>query len=179
VLPRAESQMKFAILDPPPGVSWSYSMFNFDTDPPRLARAGESLNALNPDLAPLKKRGGKIVQYSGWADQQVNPLPGIDYYQTVSRRMGEDATRDFYRLFMVPGMFHCNGGPGCNTADWLSAVMDWVEKGAAPTQIMGAHVEEGKTTRTRPNCPYPQVARYKGTGGIDDGASFSCVAPSK
>ena len=176
VLPRAESQMKFAMLDPPPGASWSYTMFNFDHDPERLTKAGEALNARNPDLAPLKKRGGKIVQYSGWADQQVNPFPGIEYYETVSKRMGADATRDFYRLFMIPGMFHCNGGPGCNTVDWLAAVMDWVEKGNAPTQLVGAHVEKGITTRTRPLCPYPLVARYKGTGSIDEAASFSCVA---
>ncbi len=174
VLPRSESQMKFALLDPPPGPSWSYTMFNFDTDPPRLARAASELNAQNPDLAPLKKRGGKIVQYSGWADQQVNPLPGIEYYETVSKRMGGAATREFYRLFMVPGMFHCSGGPGCNTADWLGAVMDWVEKGTAPAQITGAHVEGGNTTRTRPLCPHPQVARYKGTGSIDAAANFAC-----
>ncbi len=177
VLPRAESYMKFAMLDPRPSSSWSYTMFDFDTDPPRLTRAGTALNARNPDLAPLKKRGGKIVQYSGWADPQVNPLPGIEYYQTVSQSMGEAATRDFYRLFMVPGMFHCHGGPGCGTADWLAAVMDWVEKGAAPAQLIGAHVERSKTTRTRPLCPYPQVARYQGTGSIDDAANFACVAP--
>ncbi len=176
VLPRAESQMKFEMLDPAPGASWSYTMFNFDTDPPRLAKTGAELNARNPDLAPLKKRGGKIVQYSGWADQQVNPLPGIEYYETVSKRMGAAATRDFYRLFMVPGMFHCNGGPGCNTVDWLAAVMEWVEKGNAPAQLVGAHVEHGNTTRTRPLCPYPQVARYKGTGSIDEAANFACVA---
>lgn len=177
VLPRAESQMKFAMLDPAPGPSWNVGMFNFDTDPARLVKAAADLNARNPDLAPVKKRGGKILQYSGWADQQVNPLPGIEYYETVSRKLGEDATRDFYRLFMVPGMFHCSGGPGCNTADWLGAVMDWVEKGTAPAQLTGAHIESGKITRTRPLCPYPQVARYRGTGSIDEAGSFSCVVP--
>ena len=72
VLPRSESQMKFAILEPAPGPDWSYTQFNFDTDPPRTARAAAELNPRNPNLAPLKKRGGKIIQYSGWADQQVN-----------------------------------------------------------------------------------------------------------
>ncbi len=106
----------------------------------------------------------------------MNPLPGIEYYETVSKRMGDAATRDFYRLFMVPGMFHCSGGPGCNTADWLTATMDWVEKGVAPTQMIGAHLESGNTTRTRPLCPYPQIARYKGAGSTDDAANFACVA---
>ncbi len=176
VLPRAESQMKFAMLYPAPGPSWSYTMFNFDSDPERLTKAAAELNARNPDLAPLKKHGGKIVQYSGWADQQVNPFPGIEYYETVSKRMGSEPTRDFYRLFMIPGMFHCSGGPGCGSVDWLAVVMDWVEKGNAPQQIIGAHVEHGTTTRTRPLCPYPQVARYKGSGSSDDAANFSCVS---
>jgi hypothetical protein len=177
VLPRSESQMKLAMLNPPPGPSWDYTMFNFDTDPPKVAEAAALLNPQNPDLAPLKKRGGKIVQYAGWADQQVNPQPGIEYYSTVSKRFGATETRDFYRLFMVPGMFHCGGGPGCGSVDWLSVVMDWVEKGKAPAQIAGAHVESGNITRTRPLCPYPQVARYKGAGSIDEAANFACVAP--
>ncbi len=176
VLPRSESQMKMAMLDPPPGPSWSYTMFNFDTDPARVAKAAAELNPRNPNLAPLKKRGGKIVQYSGWGDQQVNPFPGTEYYETVSKRMGEKTTRDFYRLFMVPGMYHCSGGPGCGTVDWLAAVMDWVEKGVAPEKLIGAHVEKGETTRTRPLCRYPQVARYKGSGNADEAGSFACVA---
>lgn len=108
----------------------------------------------------------------------MNPLPAIEYYDAVTERMGEAETRDFYRIFMVPGMFHCNGGPGCNTADWLGTVMDWVEKGSAPAQITGAHVEGGKTLRTRPLCAYPNVARYKGMGSVDEAASFGCVAPT-
>jgi feruloyl esterase len=177
VLPRSESQMKLAMLNPPPGPSWNYTMFNFDTDPAKVSDAAAILNPQNPDLAPLKKRGGKILQYSGWADQQVNPQAGLEYYETVSKRLGAAETRDFYRVFMVPGMFHCNGGPGCGSADWLSVVIDWVEKGTAPAQIVGAHIESGKTTRTRPLCPYPQVARYKGAGSVDEASNFSCVAP--
>lgn len=177
VLPRGESQMKFYGLTPPPGPAWSYTQFDFDKDPPRTAQAAKDLNPLNPNLAPLKKRGGKIIQYSGWADQQVNPLPGITYYETVRRKMGEAATRDFYRMYMVPGMFHCGGGPGCGSVDWLAAVMDWVEKGIAPEALTGAHMEKGVTARTRPVCPYPQVARYKGTGNRDEAASFVCQAP--
>jgi feruloyl esterase len=169
--------MKLAMLNPPPGPSWNYTMFNFDTDPAKITEAAAILNPQNADLAPLKKRGGKIVQYAGWGDQQVNPLPGIEYYTAVDKRLGASDTRDFYRLFMVPGMFHCNGGPGCGSVDWLSVVTDWVEKGNAPAQIVGAHMENGTATRTRPLCPYPQVARYKGAGSIDEAANFTCVAP--
>ncbi len=176
VLPRSESQMKYFMLDPSPGSSWEFTMFDFDKDPARLTRAAAELNARNTNLEPLRKRGGKILQYSGWADQQVNPMPGIAYYEEVSQRFGDAATRDFYRLFMVPGMFHCGGGPGCGTVDWLAALMDWVENGKAPAQLTGAHVEKGTTTRTRTLCPYPQVARYKGTGSVDEAANFACVA---
>ena len=179
VLPRSESQMKLMMLNPPPGPTWDYTMFNFDTGPARVADAAAILNPRNPDLAPLKKRGGKIVQYAGWGDQQVNPRPGIDYYNSVGQKLGEKEERDFYRLFMVPGMFHCNGGPGCGSVDWLTVVTDWVEKGTAPDRIVGAHVENGQTTRTRPLCPYPMVARYKGEGSIDDAANFACQNPGK
>ena len=177
VLPRAESQMKFYALDPPPGPPWRYTMFNFDKDPVRTARAAKDVNPLNPDLSPLKKRGGKIIQYSGWADQQVNPLPGIEYYETVNKRMGYAETREFYRLFMVPGMFHCGGGPGCGNVDWLAALMNWVENGVNPKQLTGTHLEKGQATRTRPLCSYPQVARYRGTGSIDEAANFDCRIP--
>ena len=107
----------------------------------------------------------------------MNPLPAIDYYEAVNKRLGPAATRDFYRLYMVPGMFHCGGGPGCGSVDWLAALMNWVEKGVAPAQLVGAHLEKGQPTRTRPVCPYPQIARYKGTGPQDDAASFSCQTP--
>jgi feruloyl esterase len=76
---------------------------------------------------------------------------------------------------MVPGMLHCSGGPGCGNADWLGALMNWVEKGQAPAQIVGSHLEKGQATRTRPVCPYPQVARYKGTGNKDDAANYACL----
>jgi feruloyl esterase len=90
--------------------------------------------------------------------------------------MGEKETTDFYRFFPVPGMFHCGGGPGCGNADWLSAVVGWVEKGVAPEMIVGAHVEGGATTRTRPICMYPTVAKYKGLGSVDEAVNFSCGA---
>jgi feruloyl esterase len=91
------------------------------------------------------------------------------------KTMGEKETKDFYRFFPVPGMFHCGGGPGCGNVDWLSAAVNWVEKGIAPSMLVGAHIENGKTTRTRPICAYPTVAKYKGSGSIDAAENFTCV----
>ena len=90
--------------------------------------------------------------------------------------MGEKPTEDFYRLFLVPGMLHCQGGPGCGNVDWLGAAVNWMEKGAAPAMLVGAHVEGGQTTRTRPICAYPAEARYKGSGSIDAAENFTCAA---
>ena len=90
---------------------------------------------------------------------------------------GREEIQKFYRLFMVPGMAHCAGGVGPDRNDAVTAVIDWVEKGKAPDELIASKVTEGKVVRTRPLCPYPQVARYKGQGSIDDAANFSCVAP--
>jgi hypothetical protein len=89
------------------------------------------------------------------------------------------ATADFYRLFMVPGMFHCSGGVGASTFDALTPLVRWVEKGTPPDTILGSRVVDGTVVRTRPLCPYPQVARYKGSGSIDDAANFACVPPER
>ena len=101
----------------------------------------------------------------------------VDYYESVVEKMGRKQTSEFYRLFMIPGMFHCGGGVGCGTVDWVTPIVDWVEKGTAPERLIGSRVEEGKTLRTRPLCPYPEVAVYKGAGSIDDAGNFTCSAP--
>ena len=92
------------------------------------------LDARNPDLSEFKSRGGKIVMYFGWADTALSPMMGIDYYENVSAKMGE-GTRDFYRLFMVPGMFHCRGGFGPDRFDPMTPLINWVEGGVAPQRI--------------------------------------------
>ena len=175
-LPRSESYLKFMLLDPPPGPEWTYQSFNFDTDPGRIAKNAHKINALNPDLSALKRRGGKIVHYHGWADTAVVPQMSIAYYDSVVEKMGAKETRDFYKLYMVPGMFHCGGGVGCSTVDWLTPMVDWMEKGVAPETLIGSRIDGGETKRTRPICPYPQVAKYKGTGSIDEAANFTCAA---
>ena len=170
----AESYMKYMDLDPLPGPSWNYRAFDFDTDPAKTAKFAAMFNATNPDLQPLKRRGGKIIHYHGWADPLATALMSIDYYESVLKKMGVKDTRDFYRLFLIPGMFHCRGGPGCDTVDWLTPIVDWVEKGTAPEKIIGARVVGGETKRTRPLCPYPAVAEYKGAGSIDAAENFTC-----
>jgi hypothetical protein len=171
----ADTFMKFMAFDPPPGPDWDYRTFNFDKDVDRLRAVGLRIDATITDLTAVRMRGGKIIHYHGWADPGVTPKMSVNYYEAAMKTMGEAETKDFYRFFPVPGMFHCGGGPGCGNVDWLSAAVNWVEKGIAPSMLVGEHVEGGRTTRTRPICAYPSVARYKGTGSIDQAENFTCV----
>jgi feruloyl esterase len=164
------------LASPKPDPAYDLSQFNLDRDPPRLEAIHQVLDATDPDLTRFEQRGGKILMYFGWADPALNPLMGVEYYEQVSQRMGA-RTPGFFRLFMVPGMFHCNGGVGADTFDKLGPLADWVEHGAAPDAIPASRVVGGKVVRTRPLCAYPDVARYKGSGSIDDAANFACVKP--
>jgi feruloyl esterase len=103
-------------------------------------------------------------------------MMGVNYYEAVVAKNGQGAS-DFARLFMLPGVAHCGGGIGPDRVDAVTAVIDWVEKSLAPDSLLASKVTNGTVARTRPLCPYPQVARYKGQGSIDDAANFSCVAP--
>ena len=163
--------MKYMAFDDPRGANWDYRTYNFDTDPAKMANTALRINATIPDLTAVKMRGAKIVHYHGWADPGVTARMSVDYYTAATKIMGEKETRDFYRFFPVPGMFHCGGGPGCGNADWLSAVRDWVENGKAPDVIIGARAD-GK--RKRPICAWPAAAKYKGTGSLDEPDSFRC-----
>ena len=150
--------------------------FDFDRDVKRLERIHAVLDATDVDLSAFQKRGGKLLMYFGWADPALNAQMGVDYYESVLAKMGQTST-GFFRLFMVPGMFHCGGGIGCSNFDKLTPVLQWVEQGTAPDRLIGARMINGKTDRTRPLCPYPQVAKYKGSGSTDDAANFSCQTP--
>jgi feruloyl esterase len=112
----------------------------------------------------------------GWSDAILQPLMGVSYYERAVARNGPKTT-DFFRLFMVPGMAHCGGGVGPDQNDAVTAVVDWVEQGVAPDSLIASKIVGGKVVRSRPLCPYPQVARYRGEGSIDDAANFRCVAP--
>jgi feruloyl esterase len=161
------------VLPTKPDPQFDLSQFSIDRDRPKLEAIHYILDATDTDLTRFRQHGGKILMYFGWADPALNPIMGIEYYEQVTAKMGKD-TPNFYRLFMVPGMFHCGGGPGPSAVDWFAPLETWVEKGEAPSTILARHVDQGKVTRTRPLCAYPETAKYKGAGSVDDAANFTC-----
>jgi hypothetical protein len=173
----AESTMKYLVF-PEPRPDYDVRTFDFDRDTALLERWGKLANADNPDLSAFRKRGGKLLMTYGWADAVLMPMMGVNYYERALQTNGP-RTREFFRLFMIPGMAHCAGGVGPDRHDPVTAVIDWVEKGKAPESLIASKVVNSQVVRTRPLCPYPQVARYKGAGSIDEAANFSCVAPPR
>ena len=174
--------------------NWDWKTANVD-DALKAADAklAGTLNSTNPDLSAFRKRGGKLILYHGWLDPAISPLNTIDYYNGVVAKMGEQATRDFIRLYMVPGMQHCAGGPGPflfgqlgiptkNTPqeNVLVALKQWVEHGAAPgaiiaTKLKDDHDPSQGVLMTRPLCPYPAIDVYKGSGSTNEAGSFACA----
>ena len=173
----AESTMKYLVF-PQPKPDYDFRTFDFDRDISQLDRWGKLANANDPDLSGFNKRGGKLLMTYGWADAILQPLMGVKYFEQAVAKNGPKTT-EFFRLFMVPGMAHCGGGVGPDRNDAVTAVIDWVEKGKAPDSLLASKVTGGQVVRTRPLCPYPQVARYKGQGSVDEAVNFSCVAPPR
>lgn len=158
--------------------NFDWTTFDFDTDPQRLKLMGDILNATNTDLSRFRDAGGKLLLYHGWNDPIAAATRTITYYNDVQRRLGQNPTRQFARLFMAPGMSHCQLGPGPFSFDSVGTLEKWVEQGIAPNSIEASHFDEnGNVDRTRPLCAYPRVARYTGSGSIDDAANFRCVDP--
>ena len=157
--------------------------FNFDSDVDftnnKLVSGQTMASVVNatPNIKAFNARGGKLLIWQGWDDEQVHSLGSIDYYDKVVAANTKAETDKFFRLFMMPGVAHCGGGPGPDTINTLTALERWVEQGIAPNQIIASKVTGGTVTRTRPLCPYPQVAKYNGTGSIDAAASFTCANP--
>ena len=166
---------RFAAFETPdPGYDWR--SLDFDADVARLDWLRPILDAKNPDLGHFRDRGGKILMYHGWVDQSLNPLQSFDYYEAVQRKMGP-STDDFFRLYMIPGMFHCGGGVGVNQFNRNDPLVDWVESGSPPHHLMGSRVVDGEVLYRRPLCPYPEVARYQGSGSISEAANWVCTEP--
>jgi len=168
----------------------SLMSFDWDRDPQRLGLMERLFNAGNPDLRRFKERGGKLILYHGWDDLEIPANLSIDYYQLVERTMGGPAaTRDFFRLFMIPGMAHCRRGIGADAIDTLSALEDWVERGRAPDQLLTHHLvkeqsylglpalrfplERASYDWTRPVPAWPKVARWTGRGDWRDARTWT------
>ena len=129
-----------------------------------------------PNLMPFRDRGGKLIVWHGWADQLITPYGTTYYYDRVAITMGgEPEAEEFMRLFMAPGVAHCGGGSGPMPEGQLEALIGWVENGEAPDTLPSIlRDQNGQVTRTRPLCPFPQVARYRGSGSTDDAENFVC-----
>jgi feruloyl esterase len=155
--------------------SWDWRTFDLQRDAAKAHAVNKDVLELNPHLAAFARQGGKLILYHGWADQQVAPGASVEFYKSaVSSSPQPAGAQSWIRLFMVPGMGHCAGGEGPNEFDAIAALERWVEEGKPPTQIVASHRAGGRVDRTRPLCPYPQVARYDGHGSSDEAANFTC-----
>ncbi|TAJ93847.1 MAG: tannase/feruloyl esterase family alpha/beta hydrolase [Gammaproteobacteria bacterium] len=169
----AQDTMRYLVFQPP-RPDWNYRDFDFDHDPELLERWSRLADATDINLRAFRARGGKLIITYGWADTILQPMMGVDYFEQAVTANGPDGA-DFLRLFMAPGMSHCAGGNGPDQHDAVTAIIDWVEKNHAPEALLARKIVNGKVTRSRPLCPYPQVARYRGQGSIDEAANFQCL----
>jgi feruloyl esterase len=173
----ADETYKFLVFE---DAHWNYLDFSAERDiAAAVKQAGPLMDSIDPNLKPLFSRGGKVLMYHGWADPGIAPQNSVRYYNSViaelsKDKLGKAAVSNSIRLFMVPGMGHCQGGDGTTTFSMIDAISKWVEQGKAPDRIEASRVRGGQTDRTRPLCPYPQVAVYNGSGSTDESANFSC-----
>jgi hypothetical protein len=177
--------------------AWKFTDLNFDKDISKTEeRVGSVLNATNPDLSAFRAHGGKLLHYHGWNDGSPSPHHSVDYYESVTAKMGSlTKTEDFYRLFMVPGMMHCGSGPGPNLfgnmldfgaandvdRNIFTALERWTEQGIAPAKIVATKYQDDNPAKgvemTRPLCPYPQIAKWTGKGPTSEAENWSCQPP--
>lgn len=153
---------------------YDFRTFDFDRDVALTDRTIANWSSESTDLRPFAKRGGRMLVYHGWSDWGITPRNTLDYRERLQDRYGSHRVGDFWRLFMIPGMGHCSGGPGTDRFDGIGPLMDWVEKGRAPKRIPAAHATDGVVDRTRPLCLYPSQAVYRGRGSTDDQRNFDC-----
>jgi feruloyl esterase len=179
---QAMGVFKYMVFENP---AWDFRTFDYDRDVAMADRKlAQTMNAFDPDLSALRKRGGRLLLYHGWNDPSISPQNTVNYYESAVARWREqegavpaNVSPDFIRLFMVPGMLHCVGGPGTDTFDALGALERWVEHGDAPDTLIASHSTKGVLDRTRPLCAYPNVAVYSGQGSTDRAENFNCRAP--
>lgn len=174
--------------------AWEPTTFDLETDLALALDHAGFIEASDPDLSAFKARGGKLLLWHGWADPGPAPENTIDYYEAVDSALGGSQTdqsqKDWLRLFLMPGVGHCGGGVGPDQADFLGAIERWKEQSVAPDRITAVRPagrggrgpsSEGvggpATPMSRPLCPFPQVARFNGSGSTDDASNFTCVAP--
>ena len=161
-------------------------------DVPDVSFMAGIMNATDTDLTRVHDADKKILLWHGWADVGLNPLRTIEYLEGVQNTMGGSATAEFVRLFLVPGMYHCDAGPGPDVFDDLTALEQWVEQGDAPQEMIAYQVDtpdgygatwgnivapHAQVERSRPICAYPAAAQYRGRGNVNDANSFECVVP--
>ena len=165
-----------------PGAEVDWRTFDVEKDAAKLDSIAALLNATDPDLSPFRARGGRILMYYGWADPALNPMMGLEYYERVVQTMGPQ-TPEFYRLFMMPGVFHCSGGVGPDRVDTITPLVAWVEKHAAPDRLVATQkvgdtsaVARGRCASTRrlpsiaaravPTRPRASLARRRNHDGM-------------
>ena len=132
--------------------AWDPAALDPTTDISRLEHRATGFEPPSPNLKPFFSRGGKLLLYHGWADQQVAPMNSIDYFDEVLKASGTSAAGKSIALYLVPGMGHCQGGPGTDSFDKVAAIEEWVRTGSAPAQIVASHRTSGTVDRTRPLC---------------------------
>ena len=171
----AVEAMKYIAMKDP---GWDPATFNAATDVEKAMKADPDgiLKSDNPNIKAFFDRGGKLLMYQGFADPQVTSENAIRYHQAVIDKVGKNVEGKSIELFMVPGMYHCQGGPGTDTFDKAAALDAWVTSGKAPDRIVASHLTDGKVDRTRPICVFPKVAKWNGTGSTDDAQNFTCAA---
>jgi feruloyl esterase len=156
--------------------AWDLRTLDFDRDLEKAAERHEAiLSATNPDLSAFVARDGKLFLWHGWNDSLITPRNTIHYYEDVVATMGAERVKDSVRLFMLPGVLHCAGGDGAFNVDHLSVLEGWVEGAKPPDRVIARRPLEGGAERSRPLCPYPQAARYAGTGSTDGAENFQCA----
>jgi feruloyl esterase len=157
-----------------PGWTPEKRPINVGADVVAAEQAAAAITADNPDLSAFFARGGRLIQVHGLTDPLIAPRDSIDYYTRVRAKVGEPVANGSMRLYLVPGMNHCQGGEGADTINMQPVIEAWVERAQAPATVIASQVVNGQTQKTHPLCPYPQEAVFTGSGSPDDAASFAC-----